>query len=1088
LPIHQRIVRLEVKLKRDSYQKVFLLLKPETMNKRKLYLLFVLSVWISLLYLAVSSVVPKRNFLFHFRQIIIPSSPQIERTLRLKPDSYLLKIKHEVEKGQTKYVTFNGRVLTPFKVLSKDIKAGPTARRAKVTDYFYLHPSWIQRDNRLEISFTQSTPKEVTIKLWNYRHSPFRSGLVVILFRTARGNLLKLVPLHLAIVFVSSLLFLGAVFFLTDEKTTEVTVRLVFVLNIPLTIAAVYNVLPFTRYLIYVDFFTFWLWPGLVLFLFAAFRLYQNTRWDVVEEYIGDDGTLSMTWPTPVVFCFLLLILAVLRFLLVLDKRVPMGHDTFQYLQLQYNLFFNEPALYGRVPQWLPFMTHGTISNIWVAISQGIVVSVLVPFAKLLKHINFLYIFNLGLLFDELVLLLGCVLLARRLFRSSAAILFVASSIVFTTISSTQIWYDFHLVYLLPLTLYCFGRALQRSSAMYLFLALLLFVGMSLGNLPYFPPLLAFIISVFGLAFCVYMPSKTLHVVKNFIARFSWRHVIAIVIPAFLVVCLLLLLKTGAQDITLHNKGRSMQGTVESLGAFLNYGGYTGLQKYLEFIGRGSNNIDNTIYAGLLVVPFAVLALLRVRSRLSYVFGTTALVAMLFSAGIVIPVIFYYCFPLGKYYRHIGLAAPLAKLFVVFYAGFGFELFWQSLERLRKCSTKGLLLREKADLLIPCVILLCAFILALVERTGISSVFDFSPWSVITMNQLYLDRSQICSLMTLLLLLSGVFIALLLAAIRWPKLATVVGLTFIAIHLVDVVSFKVESEFMRVPRVNKDVQDLFYTYKYSFAEQRSQDYFRNKRFSCLVPFIFYENNIPLDTTTAFSTVGKYGALYWNMGTFIFFDAVSSIFRSDHWLTPIDSFYKVWVPAIRHLGFPIPSSLAFRKLCGYGFPKLQAFSRIHILPNENDIAEVLARPSFQGDAIMATSDQMDNAMSGPHEVPRSTNEIVADSNDRLDSVSVFVKRFTFDDLELTVVNNSGKHALLYYADAWHPRWKAYVDGMRVAVIKTNIGYKSIVVPPGESEVAFRFGDSFNRLLFTVAIGAGICIFCAVVYLLLTELHK
>ncbi len=66
-----------------------------------------------------------------------------------------------------------------------------------------------------------------------------------------------------------------------------------------------------------------------------------------------DDNFLSRihSWFRRPVFALLGLFspLLVLRALLLLGQRLPMGHDTFQYLQLQYS-FFNEAALNGTLP------------------------------------------------------------------------------------------------------------------------------------------------------------------------------------------------------------------------------------------------------------------------------------------------------------------------------------------------------------------------------------------------------------------------------------------------------------------------------------------------------------------------------------------------------------------------------------------------------------------------------------------------------------------------------------------------------------------------------------------------------------------
>ena len=41
------------------------------------------------------------------------------------------------------------------------------------------------------------------------------------------------------------------------------------------------------------------------------------------------------------------------------------------------------------------------------------------------------------------------------------------------------------------------------------------------------------------------------------------------------------------------------------------------------------------------------------------------------------------------------------------------------------------------------------------------------------------------------------------------------------------------------------------------------------------------------------------------------------------------------------------------------------------------------------------------------------------------------------------------------DAWHPWWYATVDGVPAPVLKANVIFRAVPVPPGEHEVRFVF---------------------------------
>ena len=1072
------------------------------MFKNKIIYLFILSFWIAILYNISVVNFSKEYPLLKLKQEIAFTGPYVNTTFDLVPGNYLLKIIYNTNEVQSKEVLFNGNKITSFKV----------HKNRKISEYFNISPNQIQKNNSLKISLCPDYSRSLIIKLQNYRHMAIANHLVGFP-RSIAVNLIRFDLLQSTIVFLLSFFFLATTMSYVKDASRKCLQKIVIGLGIILTTVIITNALPFVKTVFFMSpicFFALWSWP-LILSLLIIMRNTINltsfphiltTKKKNIGGYeIGEDLFNQKSRCTNkrgfvmFVFFFLLLVLSVLRFYLVMDQRIPMGHDTFQYLQLQYNFFFNEPALNKTVPQWLPFMTHGTVSNFWLIFSQGIFVSVIAPIASFLKHINFYSIFQAGLLFDELILLFGCIALAKRYFKSAATTLFVASSIVFTTISSTQIWWDFHLLYLFPITLYCFDRTLREISAKYLFLACLFAVGMMLGNPPYCIPLFAFVMVVFGLSIWLFFPKQTLACLKRFVIGFKIRHLSAIIIPCILLLIIFSCMKYGTGDIISHNSNRAADWQVNGLKDFLNYGGNINLSKYLELVFRGTNNLDNTVYTGLLIVPFAILTFLRVRSRLSYAFGTTALVMVLFSAGIIVPVIFYYAFPLAKYYRHIGLVAPLVKLFMVFYAAFGFDRFWQALKCLRKKTDTPFFTEARVYLIILIVSMLFILSLVLFQWLGGFRIFNFptSTGAVKTMNQLYTSKSQISNLMIVLTLFSGLFLILLTAMLWLPKKAVLLGWILISVHLIDLVSFKAENEIKRLPQVDQEIVKLFDINDYSFSYYRNQDYLSNDRFCKLAPYLFLDDYEPFELNQPANMVAKYGVQYWNIDTFLFFDATSHIFSTQRWLKGIDMFYSIWVPASNrysgHAGLPIPKSDAFRNLCGSDYPKLQLFSNIHVLPNEKDISQMLSNPKFKGNMLLTSKiSKTDPKLSGISYALLADSDYRTDNDERIKGGDIFVKKFTLGKLRLQVNNETANNAVLYYADAWHPEWHAYVNGKPSFIFKTNLAYKSVMIPPGKSEVVFEFGDNISKFLFNSMITIGIIVFCGFCYCLFIGLGE
>ena len=117
---------------------------------------------------------------------------------------------------------------------------------------------------------------------------------------------------------------------------------------------------------------------------------------------------------------------------------------------------------------------------------------------------------------------------------------------------------------------------------------------------------------------------------------------------------------------------------------------------------------------------------------------------------------------------------------------------------------------------------------------------------------------------------------------------------------------------------------------------------------------------------------------------------------------------------------------------------------------------------------------------------SLEEVPLARNERLAGASIFVQRFTFDTLHLMVDTGSTTASVLYYSDAWHPKWRATVNGVPTPVMKANLAYKAVTLPPGESRVIFRFGNWRSRLLLQTTVLLGFLAVGGVVYLLVSDL--
>ena len=75
------------------------------------------------------------------------------------------------------------------------------------------------------------------------------------------------------------------------------------------------------------------------------------------------------------------------------------------------------------------------------------------------------------------------------------------------------------------------------------------------------------------------------------------------------------------------------------------------------------------------------------------------------------------------------------------------------------------------------------------------------------------------------------------------------------------------------------------------------------------------------------------------------------------------------------------------------------------------------------------------------------------NKELVNFWLYIKYETTLTLEpkVSVDGPESQHCFLYYADEYHLHWNAYVNSEKMLVIKSDIGYKSVIIPYGISDV-------------------------------------
>lgn len=730
--------------------------------------------------------------------------------------------------------------------------------------------------------------------------------------------------------------------------------------------------------------------------------------------------------------------------------RLPREHDGFSYFGLQY-YFLNNAAITGELPQWIPYMTHGTVANWWYAIQGGIFVNSIALIAGplgVLKHLSFLPLFYIGIWFDGLLLLVGTWLLAQRLFRSNATIFFVCAIVVGPCIWISQPWYNFHFFYALPLILALVHRFLDRGSWLSLFLAMNLFALQTIGNLPYFIPISSLVIVLYFGLHTMFNWQEQFAALKQL--RFGFPCVLAVLGGLGGLAASYLVLRLGTAEIANYNIARDLDARV-SLETFLTYGGEITLRKWIESILGISPSLDNTLYMGLLALPLlAVGGCFGIRRRHAHL-HLLCVILFLFGLGGVVATQAYHWWPFMKFYRHIGLTGSVTRIFFSLVAGCGFEvLFLENAEKRRfrtvACVLAIVMLGVGAGLFyLGSKPDLAQRILRGMHTHASTALYLGSPpaYAVIGEGRILWGRLAVSGGAALLC-------AALLAGRALPRgkdFRNGLGMAALLLVVSDVYIYRYGETWLRTTPLPREDLGLLDFQKLPYPYRRSLSFFApNPRVEAL----------QRDFVLA-------GYRHWSTCPFAFVDELGSLFRVDHWLIPLDRFMRLFWgqdinnqkihPAGLHfcdrLQFPSNSEAAL-KLSGVMEDKVQFFRHARLLNSDAEVAAQMSNPYYRGDVLFISPGNQ-SVCGADGSIKDSPNQ---QDNDRV-ALDYIVERFDSDNLVLTVRNTTGSSVWLLFSDVWHPGWSATVDGTAVPVYKGALAYKAVQLPPDCRRVHFHF---------------------------------
>jgi hypothetical protein len=768
----------------------------------------------------------------------------------------------------------------------------------------------------------------------------------------------------------------------------------------------------------------------------------------------------SQSTPEKFLLFFLVFLQVTFYAYLILTHRIPGGWDGFQYFHLQY-YFLNDAVYSGEIPQWLPYLTHGTVSTWWASIQNSLLQSALLLLSpwigEHLQSINFLVIYHLGMFVDELFLLAGVWLLSRKLYDSVFTSFFVTLTVLGSTIWATQTWHNFHFFYAIPMILY-FGHCfLDTGKWRYFCFAAHLLILQTFGNMPYVFSVVSLTVFLYFLFYLGIFRWKISAIKLDCRALFTLIFTGAFLAMAFKA------LTINTESIINYNYGRGTEGE-STLSAFLTYGRNFDLKKWGELFLGISPAMDYSLFIGFIPAALALITIFLKRKRESVVIASVGVVLLLISMATLVSVWAYYLWPTMKYYRHLALISPCVKLFVCLWAGFGFEAL------LKMDARKGGGIFTASLMFLAVLFLgIAAFLYSLSSDAGLAkkilnSLVDPSTYQDDHIQKLsifvsglivYFDEKVLPIQLQLSALFAFLTSGIFFGMVQAPRFKRTLLMALLFVQVVQIYTYKfIETNIKTISLRNEQI---------AFTDFQQPPFIERR-----IPKMIFDK--PKDQLLR---LFKFNPIYWSNNLFFFKDEIGHSFRVDHWLEPLDDYMKVYggqdiddplkphgLFEYNYLLFPL-NHPASGKIAGLTENKLQFFASAHALKDKRKMADLMKNPEYSGDILFVLG-------AGGDSLREWKDEGSLASNERRSPVYQIQK---FGSNQLTVTVDAPEDMFIFYADTWHPGWRATVNGSPAKVYQSNLAYKAVALEAGNNQVKFYFHDlRFSSLYFILGISS------------------
>lgn len=715
-------------------------------------------------------------------------------------------------------------------------------------------------------------------------------------------------------------------------------------------------------------------------------------------------------------FLYALLITLSIYVPILCFKWLPTS-DTLHFLQATYSVI-NSIISYNDIPLWFPYDNLGMTTQ-WQLYRIGPSLALLMPVVKLINWVNYVPILYISFLLDEILLLVGSYLLGRAIFNNALTAFFISISLTGSVLWYEQIYFNFHFYYLLPLAFYYIVQGCQENKLWKIFFSANIIVFSLFGNFIYAGTILIWVF-IFFLIPTMYAYHFNFREAWSNRGKNDWLFFVFLLLVCSLY---LILMAYGVSYVSPVRKN-----VVNDFMMFLTYANDlpTILLTLPDFF-TSMGTYEYNLYTGVLTCGLALAGLIGNPRRGQIPFLSGFIFFFLFSMGqhsIIAPISYY--LPFMSFYRHLSYVIVISKIFLVILAGFGLD----DLLNAATGKTEGTDIGRLAK--INFVLIACF--------TGIVLLFVVGNLLVL---RLHLDVLRTYKIFPRFLVIFAYFGAMLtfwVLAFNRKISAHKVIVVLILIQVLDIYSYK---------------YDKFHGYEYriqynSLVKAEEHDWnlnrFRKLTFQdCRIDASRIETSNPPYHNNVQSIAFQY------LGV----DCCNNKkFHTFLELAEVQELKRIFPEGV--------ASETYRQIIGCGVSKLSLYNYLTIGGDENQVAAIL-KQSQEGPAPLIAS-SVKGLEGGPRSkdwrlknISESSPEIRSGGKGDARMLDGKYQVVDFSDNTLRVKVETPRTpeggGWLYYADAWHPFWRAYVNGREVPVIRANLAFKAVPVPPGASEVLF-----------------------------------